>query len=52
MLFRSGYVKLPNVEVVKEMVDMIDAQRTYEANITAMNSTKSMLLKALDIGRR
>ena len=48
----NGYVKLPNVEVVKEMVDMIDAQRTYEANITAMNSTKSMLLKALDIGRR
>ena len=48
----NGYVKLPNVEVVKEMVDMIDAQRTYEANITAMNSTKSMLLRALDIGRR
>ena len=48
----NGYVKLPNVEIVKEMVDMIDAQRTYEANITAMNSTKSMLLRALDIGRR
>ncbi len=48
----DGYVKLPNVEIVKEMVDMIDAQRAYEANITAMNSTKSMLMKALDIGRR
>lgn len=48
----NGYVSMPNVEVVTEMVDMIDAQRAYEANITAMNSTKSMLMKALDIGRR
>ena len=40
-----GYVILPNVEMVKEMVDMIDAQRAYEANITAMNTTKSMLMK-------
>ena len=43
----NGYVKMPNVEMVKEMVDMIDAQRAYEANITAMNTTKSMLMKAL-----
>ena len=49
---KDGYVELPNVEIVKEMVDMIDAQRAYEANITAMNTTKSMLMKALDIGRR
>ena len=48
----DGYVMLPNVETVKEMVDMIDAQRAYEANITAMNANKSMLMKALDIGRR
>jgi len=48
----NGYVRMPNVEIVKEMVDMIDAQRAYEANITAMNTTKSMLMKALDIGRR
>ena len=47
-----GYVRMPNVEIVKEMVDMIDAQRAYQANITAMNSTKSMLMKALEIGRR
>ena len=47
-----GYVILPNVEMVKEMVDMIDAQRAYEANITAMNGTKAMMMKALDIGRR
>ncbi|HSH36982.1 flagellar basal body rod protein FlgC [Schnuerera sp.] len=48
----NGYVMLPNVEIVSEMVDMIDAQRAYEANITAMNGTKSMLMKALEIGRR
>lgn len=48
----NGYVRMPNVEIVKEMVDMIDAQRAYEANITAMNSTKSILMKALEIGRR
>lgn len=48
----NGYVMLPNVEITSEMVDMIDAQRAYEANITAMNTTKSMLMKALEIGRR
>jgi flagellar basal-body rod protein FlgC len=42
---------MPNVEVINEMVDMIDAQRAYEANITAMNSTKTMLMKALEIGK-
>ncbi|MCR2042778.1 flagellar basal body rod protein FlgC [Anaerosalibacter massiliensis] len=48
----NGYVRMPNVEMVKEMVDMIDAQRAYEANITAMNASKTMLMKTLDIGRR
>lgn len=48
----DGYVMLPNVEIMKEMVDMIDAQRAYEINITAMNANKAMLMKALDIGRR
>lgn len=48
----NGYVRLPNVDMVNEMVDMIDAQRAYEANITAMNATKTMLMKTLDIGRR
>ena len=47
----DGYVKMPNVEVINEMVDMIDAQRAYVANITAMNSTKTMLMKALEIGK-
>ncbi len=47
-----GYVTMPNVSVVDEMVDMISATRSYEANVTAMNATKSMLMKALEIGRR
>lgn len=48
----NGYVKMPNVDIVKEMVDLISAQRSYDANITAMNASKSMLMKALEIGRR
>lgn len=47
----EGYVEMPNVDVVKEMVDMISATRAYEANITSLNSSKSMFMKALDIGR-
>lgn len=47
----EGYVEMPNVDVTKEMVDMISATRAYEANITALNSSKSMFMKALDIGR-
>lgn len=48
----NGYVMMPNVEVISEMVDLIDAQRAYEANITAMNTTKSMMMNALDISGR
>ncbi len=48
----NGYVQLPNVDVVREMVDLIDAQRAYEANITAINTTKNMMMNALEIGRR
>lgn len=47
----QGYVRLPNVNVVTEMVDLISASRAYEANITAMNSAKAMAIKALEIGR-
>jgi flagellar basal-body rod protein FlgC len=42
---------MPNVDIVKEMVDMISATRSYEANITALNATKAMYTKALDIGK-
>ncbi|NLV89697.1 MAG: flagellar basal body rod protein FlgC [Tissierellia bacterium] len=48
----NGYVRLPNVDIMKEMVDLISAQRAYDANITAINTSKSMLMKALEIGRR
>ncbi|QHT60691.1 flagellar basal body rod protein FlgC [Paenibacillus lycopersici] len=47
----NGYVKMPNVDVLKEMVDMISASRSYEANVTAMNATKGMFVKALEIGK-
>lgn len=47
----DGYVLLPNVNTVTEMTNLIDASRSYEANITAFNATKSMLLKGLDVGK-
>ncbi|MBX2861841.1 MAG: flagellar basal body rod protein FlgC [Vampirovibrio sp.] len=45
----EGYVELPNVNVVTEMVDMISASRAYEANVTAMQSAKGMARAALDM---
>ncbi|MFH1034944.1 MAG: flagellar basal body rod protein FlgC [Pseudomonadota bacterium] len=48
---KEGYVNMPNVEVVTEMVDLINASRSYEANVTAVNASKSMAMKALEIGR-
>ncbi|NMB44872.1 MAG: flagellar basal body rod protein FlgC [Firmicutes bacterium] len=47
----EGYVEYPNVNVVTEMVDLITATRAYEANITVINSSRNMALKALEIGR-
>jgi flagellar basal-body rod protein FlgC len=47
----EGYVLLPNIDVVTEMINLISASRAYEANVTVMNGTKSMALKALSIGR-
>lgn len=47
----DGYVQLPNVDPLKEMVDLMSATRSYEANVTALNATKNMLLKALEIGK-
>ena len=47
----DGYVEYPNVDIMKEMVEALTASRAYEANVTAMNSTKSMFLKALEIGK-
>jgi len=45
----NGFVKMPNVNVVSEMVDMISATRAYEANVTAIKSFKEMAKKALEI---
>jgi len=47
----EGYVEMPNVDIITEMVNMISATRAYEANVTSINITKSMALKALEIGR-
>ncbi len=47
----NGIVKYPNVNVVEQMVDMMEARRAYEANVTALDAVKNMALKALDIGR-
>ena len=47
----DGYVMLPNVNTVTEMTNMIDATRAFEANVTVLNSTKGMALKALEIGQ-
>lgn len=48
---KAGYVEYPNVNVVNEMVDMIEANRAYEANSALIGGTKAMFLKALEIGR-
>ena len=47
----NGYIRLPNVNVVEEMVNMISASRSFEANATAVRATKDMAAMALDIGR-
>ncbi|MBI3358694.1 MAG: flagellar basal body rod protein FlgC [Nitrospirae bacterium] len=47
----DGYVLYPNVNGVSEMVNMLSALRSYDANVTAMDASKSMALKALEIGR-
>ena len=47
----DGYVEMPNISVLKEMVDMMSATRAYQANVTTIKSAKRMALKALEIGR-
>lgn len=47
----NGYVTYPNVNVVTEMTNMIDASRSYEANLTAFESSKAMAMKALELGK-
>ena len=47
----NGMVRLPNVNVVEQMVDMMSAKRAYEANVTALDAIKSMAMRALEISR-
>lgn len=47
----DGYVWYPNVNIITEMTNMIDASRSYEANTTAFTTSKSIAMKGLDIGR-
>lgn len=50
MADEKGYVTLPNVNVVEEMVNMISASRSYQNNVDMLNTSKSLLLKTLTIG--
>jgi flagellar basal-body rod protein FlgC len=47
----DGYVAMPNIQVMTEMVNMLAATRAYEANATAVNEAKQMAIKSLEIGR-
>ncbi|OFZ24549.1 MAG: flagellar basal body rod protein FlgC [Bdellovibrionales bacterium RIFOXYB1_FULL_37_110] len=47
----KGYVAYPDINVMKEMAEMIEASRSYEANISALNTSKNMALKGLEIGK-
>lgn len=48
---KTGYVEMPNINIVTEMTDLISASRSYEANIQMINNEKAMFNKALEIGR-
>lgn len=47
----DGYVAYPNIDLSTEMVDLLAATRAYEANVTVVNTAKTMAMRALDIGR-
>ncbi len=47
----AGYVGMPNVDLMSEMVNMMSATRSFEANVTAINAAKAMALRAIDLGR-
>ncbi|TCS39163.1 flagellar basal-body rod protein FlgC [Paucimonas lemoignei] len=47
----NGYVAMPNVNVIEEMVNMISASRSYQNNVDTMNAAKTMLMKTLAIGQ-
>lgn len=47
----DGYVSYPNVNIVTEMTNMIDASRSYEANVTAFQTSKAIAIKGLELGK-
>jgi flagellar basal-body rod protein FlgC len=47
----SGYVAMPNINLLTEMADMVVARRSYDAGVTALSTTRGMMLKALEIGK-
>ena len=47
----QGFIDLPNISVTEEMVNLVSASRSYEANVAAVRATKNMVMKALEIGR-
>jgi len=47
----QGYVLMPNINIITEMVDMITSSRAYEANVTAINTAKAMAMKVLELGK-
>ena len=47
----NGYVSYPNVNIITEMTNLIDASRSYEANITAFDTSKAIALKGLELGK-
>lgn len=51
MADKDGYVTMPNVNVVEEMVNMISASRAYQNNVETMNTAKTLLLKTLSLGQ-
>ena len=46
-----GYVAYPNIDLMSEMVNLMSASRSYEANVTAVNAAKTLALRAIDLGR-
>lgn len=48
---KNGYIRVPRINLMEEMVNMMSATRSYEANVTAIKASKDMAMKALEIGR-
>lgn len=49
---KDGYVSMPNINIIEEMVNMMMASRAYEASVSAFNMSKTMFLKTLELGRQ